>query len=432
MKALLLFILMFCGFGIQSQATCTIALTIEEAISASTLDYLARAENRAKERNCQSIYLRLNTPGGSLQSTRLIVESILASSIPYLCLIAPSGGHAGSAGAIILQACHVNGGLPTTNLGAATPILGNGEKTSDDLRKKLVNDTVSWLEGVTRLRGRNLKFSKEIVTQAKALSAEEAYNVKALDILANDEYEFLKKAEGRSVIIGENKQASVQVGELSEFFPDLRYKILGFIADPEFAYLLFMGSLALLYVEITNPGLIAPGVIGGIGLLCSLVAFHKLNIMWGGLTLILLGVAFLILEMFVPSFGALGIGGLISLFVGSLFLFDAEATGYSLPLSLIFSVVGVLGGFFLGLGYLAIRTIRFKSRDVDSDLKNTEGVVSVVESMGHSGQIFIIGETWKFVSEDSLQINDKVHVTGRQGLTLNVKKSNGSKEKDLP
>lgn len=213
------------------------------------------------------------------------------------------------------------------------------------------------------------------------------------------------------------------VHDLREFVPDLRYKVLSFIADPEFAYLLFMGSLALLYVEVTNPGLIAPGVIGGIGLVLSMVAFHKLDVAWGGLALILLGVAFLIAEMFIPSFGALGIGGLIAVFVGSVFLFDAQTTGYTLPISLIVSVVGVLGIFFLGLGYLAVKTIRLRTQDTDAQMQSRDGIVMTVEGNGHSGQVEIIGEIWKFVSEDSLAPGDRVHITGRQGLTLNVKKN---------
>lgn len=422
MKFLMMLFMTFL-VGTAAQAECTTSITINEAISASTLDYLERAERRAVENKCSSLYLRINTPGGNLQSTRLIVERILASPVPYLCLIAPRGGHAGSAGAIILQACHVNGGLTATNIGAATPILGSGGETPEDLRKKLINDTVSWMEGITKLRGRSLKFSKEIITEAKSLSSEVAHEEGALDILATSELDFLEKAQGRQVVIGEKKETSVvAVHDLQEFVPDLRYKVLSFVADPEFAYLLFMGSLALLYVEITHPGMIAPGVIGGIGLVLSMVAFHKLDVTWGGLALILLGIAFLIAEMFIPSFGALGIGGLIAVFVGSVFLFDAQTTGYSLPLSLIISVVGVLGVLFLGIGYLALKTIRLKTKDADTQMQSSDGTVMTVEGNGHRGQVEIIGEIWNFVSEDPLQVKDRVHVTGRQGLTLNVKK----------
>ncbi|WP_413557425.1 NfeD family protein [Bdellovibrio sp. HCB209] len=413
---------MLLGTSASLGATCTLSLTINDAITASTTDYLERAEKRAEDNKCDSIFIRVNTPGGSLQSTRRIVERMLASKIPYLCLITPRGGHAGSAGAIILQACHVNGGVEATNVGAATPILGTGEKMPDDLRNKMINDTVSWLEGVTTLRGRNLQFSKEIVTEAKSFSSTDAVKMKALDILAQDEADFLKQAEGRKVLLQGKDPGVVVVGDLQEFFPDTRYRILNFIADPEFAYLLFMGSLGLLYVELTHPGLVAPGVIGGIGLVFSLIAFHKLEVVWGGLALILLGIAFLIAEIFIPSFGILGIGGLVSLFVGSVFLFD-QATGYTLPYSIILPVVLAIGAVFFGVGYLALKTLRVKTKDNDHDLKSSEGVVVSTDENGHRGQVSVMGEIWNFVSEDSVNKDDRVHVTDRQGLTLNVKKN---------
>lgn len=396
----------------NEQASCTMVATVDTAISAGTSDYLERVQRRAEEKNCGSILLRLNTPGGSLQSTRIIVENILASKIPYYCLITPQGGHAGSAGAIILQACHLNGGLNATNVGAATPVLGGGAEMSEDLRKKMINDTVSWLEGITKLRGRNLEFSKEIVTEAKALSSEEAHKEKALDILAHSEEEFLKKAQ----------EKGFAVGELLEFPQDLRAKVLNFVADPEFAYLIFMGSLGLLYLELSHPGLIAPGVLGAMGLLLSLVAFHKMAVVWGGLGLIFLGVVFLALEIFIPSFGILAIGGLVGIFLGSVFLFDTATTGYSLPMGLIVSVVLVLGGFILGMAYFALKSLRFKSGDSDSDLQSNVGTVLSLQEDGKRGQAQILGEIWNFVSDETLQEGDEVQVLERTGLTLKVKK----------
>lgn len=406
----------------QASEKCTVAVTIREAIGAATLDYLTRAENYAIEKKCSSIFVRMNTPGGSLQSTRLIVEKILASPVPYLCLISPSGGHAGSAGAIILLACHVNGGLTATNIGAATPILGDGGEMPKDLRNKMVNDTVSWLEGIVGLRGRDLQFAKEIVTEAKAVSAEEAKKLKALDIVAGNEHDFLKEAEGRKIILGDKNESQVEVGTVLEFTPDLRYQILNFTADPEIAYLMFMGSIALLYAEITHPGLVAPGVIGGIGLVLSLIAFHKLEVFWGGLALILLGIAFLVAEVFVASFGVLGIGGVISFVVGSVLLFDKDITGYSLPWALIGGVTLVLAGILLGLGSLAYRTLRTRRKDADFDLKTKNVKVVSVDSNGRTGQVEILGEVWKFSSDQTIQIADRVEVLGREGLTLQIRK----------
>lgn len=403
---------------------CTLAATIDDAIGASTFDYITRTIEASKQKGCHSILLRINTPGGSLHSTRLIVEQILASPVPFMCLITPQGGHAGSAGAIILQACHLNGAVKTTNIGAATPIIGTGQETPSDLRKKMINDTVSWLEGITKLRNRNLKFSKEIVTEAKSITSEEAHKIGALDFIADNEKDFLSLCRGKSVVINSN---SIQIleGDILEFLPDWRYKVLNFFADPEMSYMIFMGSLALLYLEFTNPGLIAPGVVGGIGLILSLISFHKLDVSWGGLLLLLLGIVFLIAEMFVPSFGALGIGGVIAMVLGSLFLFDAEKTGFTLSLSVILPFVFIIASVFLGLGWFTIKSIRQKTKDSDYDLTHADGVVVSIrlsEADRCEGQVELAGETWNFYSNEQLKVGDHVSVIKREGLNLKIKK----------
>jgi membrane-bound serine protease (ClpP class) len=406
----------------QIKDTCTLAITVNGIISAAIKDYLERAETEAQKRNCGSIFLRMNTPGGELQATRLIIERIIASKVPYLCLITPSGGHAGSAGALILQACHVNGGLAATNVGAATPILGGGQTLSEDLRKKIINDTVSWSQGLAKLRGRNLEFARDIVTEAKAISSEEAVQLKALDIYAKDEADFLQKSSNRKVQIGDAKDQPVVVGPLSEYQTDFRYKILNLIADPELAYLLFMASLALLYFEITHPGFVAPGVIGAMGLVLSLIAFHKLDVQWGGLALMILGIGFLVAEVFVPSFGILGIGGVLALVVGSIFLFDPSITGYSLPLSLVLTVSICLGAVFIGLGMLAMRTYRRGGKNLDAAHLGNQGVVVRTENES-SGQLEILGEVWSYESSDHLELGDKVEILSRRGLVYLVKKN---------
>ncbi|MES2769694.1 MAG: nodulation protein NfeD, partial [Bdellovibrionota bacterium] len=264
----ILFVMVCFNFNAEAKDPCTLEIKIEGVIGPGTTDYIDRAISKAKNLECSSFLALINTPGGSLESTRIIVEKILNSDIPFLCLVAPQGGHAGSAGAIILQACHVNGALMATNLGAATPVAGSGQEIPKDLRNKLINDTVSWLEGVTKLRGRNLEFSKKIVDEAKAVSSEEAFKLKAIDILSDDIKGFLEKAKGRKVSINQ-KDHVVVVGEIESYKQDSRFHILQIFSDPQIAYLLFMGSLALLYFEFTHPGTIAPGVIGAIGLVLS-------------------------------------------------------------------------------------------------------------------------------------------------------------------
>ena len=325
-------------------SSCTLELEITGTIGVATLDVYQRAKKRVLKKGCSSLLLLVNTPGGALQTTRMIIEEILNSPFPVLCLVYPSGGHAGSAGAIILQACHVSGAVRATNIGAATPILSTGKDTPKDLRKKIFNDTQSWIEGITKLRKRNEKFSKEIVTEAKAVSASEAFKIGAIDFLVTEKGEFLKNAHGKEVILQDNQKEKVITGDLQVFPLDLRYQLISLLTDPQTAYLIFMGSLGLIYFEITHPGVIVPGVLGGMGLIFSLVSFHKLNVQWGGLALILLGLILMLAEAFVPSFGFLGLGGLMSFVLGSVFLFDPQS-GYFVPLPFLIVVSTLFWSF---------------------------------------------------------------------------------------
>lgn len=409
----------------QSKDTCTLEIKIEGVIGPGTTDYIDRAISKAKKLECSSFLALINTPGGSLESTRIIVEKILNSDIPFLCLVAPQGGHAGSAGAIILQACHVNGALKATNIGAATPVAGTGQEIPKDLRNKLINDTVSWLEGVTKLRGRNLEFSKKIVDEAKAVSSEEAFKLKAIDILSDDIKGFLENAKGRKVSLVKNipdqKEHVVVVGEIESYKQDSRFHLLQIFSDPQIAYLLFMGSLALLYFEFTHPGTIAPGVIGAIGLIVSLISFHKMDVWWGGLALMILGVVFLIAEIFITSFGFLGIGGIIAFVLGGLFLFDSSQTAYSLPLMTILPTAIVFGGTMIGIGYMLLRSRNLKVQTGSEEMLGKKGKVKSLES-ARLGNIQVHGELWKFESQEDLIINDQVEVIAVNGLTLKVKK----------
>ena len=288
-----------------ARAGCTLGVSLSDSIGAATLDILQRVSERAKQENCSSILVRINTPGGHLQSTRMITEHILASKIPFLCLISPSGGHAGSAGAIILQACHVAGGLTATNVGAATPIMGTGENIPEDLRNKMINDTVSWVQGMALLRGRSQDFAKKIVTEGLAVTAEEAVKMKAMDFATVTEKEFLDRAQGVSVLVEDKKAAKVEVGTIQEFALDTRYRILQFVSEPEWAYMLFLGALLLLYAEFSHPGLFLPGVTGAILLVLSLISFNKLDANMGEMLLMVMGLAFWVAEMLITSKGIL-------------------------------------------------------------------------------------------------------------------------------
>lgn len=420
MRVKILLAIFFTFWSQRTWANCTLEFRLEGAINASSLDFLERAQSFAEKEHCSSILMTMNTPGGNLQTTRKLIEKILGSSIPYLCLISPEGAHAGSAGAIILQACHVTGGVSATNIGAATPIMTTGQNIPEDLRKKIFNDTLSFLEGLTQLRKRNLEFSKEIVTKAKALPIQEAVKKGAVDLLVNSKAEFLEKAIGREVQISKNRQVKVEVGSLKEFQLDLRGRVLSLLADPEVVYILFMGSIALLYFEITHTGLILPGIAGGIGFILSLVSMEKLDVTWGGLLLLFLGLVLMLVEAFTPSFGVIGMGGIVSFLFGSLFLFDVHKTGYSLPLDLILVTTGLLGALTLFLAFLAIRTRSLKKRgEFNELLKSTARVVKLSPGK-KTGLIILRGETWKFESQEELELDEEVIVESHQGLILKV------------
>ena len=412
----------FSSFSYAQDNTCTVKLEINGGIGPATLDLIGRSVAKAEAEACSSILFLINTPGGSLQTTRLITEKIVNSKIPFLCLVYPSGGHAGSAGAIILQACHVSGAMKTTNIGAATPISGGGQEIPKDLRNKLLNDTRSWVEGMARLRGRNEKFAQDIILEAKAVTAEDAKKINGIDFVAGSIEEFLNFANGREVTLDESKKGKVIVGEIKTFEHDMRFRILSWFTDPEVAYLILMGSLALLYFEITNPGTIVPGVLGGIGLVFAMVSMHKLDVSWAGVVLIILGLGFMVAEIYVASFGILGIAGALAFVGGSFLLYDPEVTGFRLGWGMILPTVVLFSAFSFGAGYMALQTFRVKKRGEFSDIERSVVEVTAVDRDKKTGMIFVEGENWKFESEDELSVGDKAKVVSHSGLTIKIKK----------
>ena len=420
-KAILAFLVLITTQGLWAKESCTLELQIRDVIGPATYDYLQRAEKRAQEKGCVSIFAKINTPGGSLQSTRKIVEMIMSSKIPYLCLIHPSGGHAGSAGAIIMQACHINGAMEATNIGAATPVSGSGTEIPEDLRKKLFEDTKSWLEGLAKYRGRNIEFVRDIVLKAKALDAKEAEKQQAIDVVVNSQDEFLQFAKAKKVKVNSEEFTPVAVGVLQAFMPDLRHDVLQILSNPQWAYLLFMGSLGLLYFELTHPGVILPGVVGAIGLVISLMNFHMLDVSWGGVFLILLGLSFMFAELFVPSFGALGLGGLASFVIGSLFLFDGQDVGRQLPLSIVLATSLFLFTMTFALTWFAVQAMkRGKINRIKESGLGQKVVIKSYDSQKCQGYVRYHGELWKCEGPEDLKENDEVVIKEIAGLTIKV------------
>ena len=416
--------LVFSQVSVQKSSAPTLSLLVDGVIGPATLDYLQRAKAYCAQVKCPSLLLQINTPGGSLQSTRLIVEEILSSPVPVLCFIAPQGARAGSAGAIVMLACHVSGALKTTNIGAATPVSGGGAEIPEDLRNKLIEDTKSWVKSLSELRGRSQEFAEKIVTEARALSASEAQRVRAIDFVGDTLEEFLEFARGREVAISESLRAVVDVGPVNEFGQDLRYHVLDQLTDPQVAYMMLMGSLGLLYFELTHPGAIVPGVVGGVGLLISLVSLHKLDVWWGGLLLMILGMILLVAEAFTPSFGFLGFGGFVSFLLGSIFLYNPMSTGYVLPLGFLLPVLLIFIVAVIGVAYLALQSRTVRKSTGASSLEGQRGEVISVENLtGKKGQGRVQGELWQIESKQKLQPGEAFQVLKVEGLVLKVEPS---------
>ncbi len=401
---------------------CIVEAVLDNTIGLASLDFVKRAKKRVESHGCGSVLMLINTPGGNLQTTRLIVEEILNSRVPFLCLVYPAGAHAGSAGAIILEACHLTGAVGATNIGAATPISEGGDNIQADLRKKILNDTTAWLESIVKTRGRSQKFAHDIITEAKAVSAQEAFELKAIDFVGDSKAEFIKFAAGRTVKVDENLEMKISVGPIVVLDQDLRFRTMDLLMNPQFAYMLMMGSLALLYFEVTHPGMVAPGVVGGIGLILSLISLHMLDATWGAVLLILIGIGLLVAEAFIAGFGIIGFGGVVAFFIGSLFLFDPESTGYALPMILIIPTVLTVGAVMLGIAYLAFSARKRKRRTGFDGLVGQFGKVTEVQpGDGRYGYVEVAGELWKCTSDIALRTGERVKITGHQGFTLDVK-----------
>ncbi len=405
---------------------CTVSLRVNSAITPVTLDLVKKSILLAKKKDCSSILMEIDTPGGTLSATRLIVQEILNSPVPFLCLVSPKGAQATSAGAIILQACHVSGALRGTNMGASTPVLiGKKMDKESDMRKKAMNNTVSFVQAISRLRNRNEQFAEDIVIQAKSVTAREAFSLKAIEWTGDRPADFLRFSKGREVEMKEGKKEKVAVGPLVAFPRGLRYNVLNFFADPQILYLLFLGSIMLIYFEFTHPGTLVPGVAGGIGLILSLVGLNAFSVTWGAIALILAGLILFLMEMLIPSFGIFGVGGIVSFVLGSVYLFDPlETGGYSLPLPLILTASVIAGLLMFGACYLAVKTFRMKRNitAMGAVLSQEGEVTEILDDFGKKGWVVINGENWKFRSAKPLKVGDLVQAIKHKRMTLIVEK----------
>lgn len=428
----LFFALLVGGFSIMAQqkepsGPHVDLIVIDGGINPAVDDFIRESIGRARSKGAKALIIQLDTPGGLLSSTRTIVKDILGAPVPVMVYVAPSGAGAGSAGVFITLAAHIAAMAPGTNIGAAHPVAGGGQEVKGVMGEKIENFTASFSEAIAQKRGRNTEWAIQAVRRSVAITEKEALKKNVIDIVAKDIDDLLKQAEGKKVDVdGREQVLSFEGVRVERFEMGLKQKIINTLSDPNIAYLLLMAGILGIYMEFSHPGVIFPGVAGGIALLLALTSFQILPINYAGLLLILLGIALLVGEAFLPSFGALGIGGAISLGLGSLLLFDTESSDLVVDRSIIFTAVATLSALMLLLGYLVFKS---QKRKPTMGMKGLLGEIGEVRvKLDPAGKIFVHGEYWGAEGDGEIAVGEKVRVIGFEGMSLKVKKLSEHRE----
>jgi membrane-bound serine protease (ClpP class) len=413
-----------------------ILLDLQGPIGPATVEFLTDSLEEATARNAELVIIRMDTPGGLDASTRDIVKAILNSPVPVATYVAPGGARAASAGTYILYASHIAAMSPATNVGAATPVAiiggqqpggqkesGENEEESapaDAMSRKAINDSVAYVRGLANKHGRNADWAELAVREAASITAEVALEIGVIDLIAKDVGDLLEQIHGRTVEVqGRDRVMDTSSLLVEQLEPDWKSELLGVITSPTIAYLLLLIGVYGLIFEGYNPGAVFPGVIGAICLLIALYAFQMLPVNYAGFALLILGIILMIGEAVAPSFGALGIGGVIAVVIGSIILIDTDVPGFMVSRPLI-------GGIALAssFGLMAIIGIAVKARKRPvvsgrEELVGAEGTALL--DFEHQGSVFVHSERWNAVTGSPLREGQAIVVTGIDGLTLEVR-----------
>ncbi len=428
-----------------------VELDMRGAIGVATAEFIISGIEEAENRDATLIIIRMDTPGGLVNSMRDIVTAILGSDVPVATYVSPAGARADSAGTYILLASHIAAMAPTTHLGAATPVslggddIGDNKDPDDDsdadkdsdseseseegekkpasgsaMERKVMNDAIAYIRGLAEAHGRNADWAEKAVTEAATLTASEALEMNVIDLIAADNAELFRKINGRELEVN-NRTITLDTEALviERIEQSWRIKFLSTIASPEIVLILIMVGIYGLWFEGSNPGAVVPGVVGVICLLLAAYALQVLPVNYAGLALIIVGIALIVAEAFVPSFGALGLGGIAAFIFGAIMMFDSGIPGFGISITFVVSLAVVAGLLLLWLvSYLLKLHRRGAVSGRDSILGGTG---SAMESFAGEGKVWLEGEAWAAVSKVPIEKDQEVVVTAIDGLTLEVK-----------
>lgn len=391
-------------------------MKVADAISPGTADFIKTGIKTAEEKAATVIIIELDTPGGLAESMRLIVQNILGSKVPVVVFVSPSGARAASAGVMITMAADVAAMAPGTNIGAAHPVGAGGKDIDGTMSEKIINDMVAQAQSVAEQRGRNAQWVEAAIRESVSVTETEALKENIIDLIAQDTDDLIKQLNGRELKgKGVLNLANAKKVVLEE---TLRTKILKTISNPNIAYILMMIGLAGLYFELSHPGAIFPGVIGGIALILAFFAMQTLPVNYAGILLIVLAIIFFIMEMKITSYGLLSVAGIVSLLLGSLMLFEAPTADMKLSLRVVLPTVILISGFFVAVASLVFRAQISKPATGSMGLVGEIGVVK--KALTPEGKVFVHGELWNARAKEPLDQNVKVRVVKVVNLILEV------------
>ena len=394
---------------------------IDDAIGPVTKDYVHRVLETAAKESPECVVFTMDTPGGLDASMRSIVKDFLASRVPVVVFVHPSGARAASAGAIIGLSSHILAMAPGTNIGAAHPVsIGQG-KMDEETLAKVTNDAAAYARGIAGERGRDAEWAESIVRESVSSTAEEAVDRGVADFMASDIDDLLARLDGRAIEIdGVSRVLDLESAVRVDISPSVREKFLSRISDPNIAYLLLLLGIFGIFFELQNPGAIFPGVAGGIAILLAFFALQLLPVNLAGLALIVLAIVMFLLEIKIPSGGLLTVGGIASMLIGSIMLIDSPLPFMRVSLSVIVPAVIFTAAFFLFAVAMGIRAQRRKVTTGEAGLIGETGVSRT--DVAETGSVFVHGELWNAWSEEPIPANSHIEVIGLEGMMLEVKR----------